>query len=153
MNEGRVGSQPPLEKSVVVELAPDDAFRVFTIGIARWWPLLTHSVGKASASTCVFEEGVGGRIYESDADGAEHEWGRILVWEPPTRVVYSWYPGRDGTTAQEVEVRFTASGEGTEAALTHRGWETLGDMAEEIRNEYDGGWDYVLGCFVERGGE
>src|SRR5688500_7686920 len=104
MGEETTNAYPLLVKAVEVPLPVADAFRMFTIGIARWWPLRTHSVAKDRATTCVFEEGVGGRIYESDDSGTEHEWGRVLEWEPPERVVYSWYPSRAATTAQTVEV-------------------------------------------------
>ena len=140
----------PLEKVVSVPLPVEDAFRIFTIGIARWWPLRTHSVGEDKATTVVFEEGVGGRIYESDENGTEYEWGRVRTWEPPDRVVYSWYPGRDDSSAQEVEVKFTARGDATEVLLVHRGWESLGNRAGVVRAEYETGWDLVLGCYVDR---
>lgn len=150
MQEGPAVTYLPIEKRVTVPLPVADAFRVFTIGIARWWPLRTHSVGREKATTCVFEEGVGGRIYESTEDGTEHEWGRVIAWEPPERVVYSWYPGRDANTAQEVEVRFGSRDAVTEVTLVHRGWETLGESGDAIRTQYIGGWDLVLGNFVER---
>ena len=139
----------PLVKTVEVPLRVEEAFELFTSGITRWWPLASHSVEQTEAEGVVFETGVGGRIYEVGGSGAEHEWGRILEWDPPRRVLYTWYPGRDERSAQMVEVVFAEAGaDGTKVELTHRGWETLGAEAEAQRENYDTGWDYVLGCFV-----
>ena len=139
---------PPLVKSVSVSLSVEDAFHLFTEGYARWWPLLSHSVGEEHAQTCVLEAGIGGRIYEIIDDGRQVEWGRVLAWEPPRRLVFSWYPGRQPDTAQQVEVTFQAQGERTLVQLIHTGWENLGALAQAQRLDYDGGWDIVLGKYT-----
>lgn len=138
----------PVHKELVVSLPQETAFRLFTDGINRWWPLLTHSVGEERAVTCYFESRVGGRIYEVMEDGNQAEWGKVLVWEPFTRVVFSWYPGRTPESYQEVSVTFRATTHGTLLELVHSGWETLGDQAQLIREGYVTGWDYVLGQYT-----
>lgn len=138
----------PVRKSIQVNLSPDAAFRRFTEEIAAWWPLKTHSVGEERAEMVVFETQRGGRIYERTRDGAIHVWGTVIACDPPDRVVFSWHPGREADTAQEVEIRFLASERGTRVELEHRGWEALGDGAENMRSRYSEGWDYVLGRFV-----
>ena len=138
----------PVRKELVVGLPVEAAFRLFTDGIDRWWPLLTHSVGGEQAETCFFEGQAGGRIYEVMADGNQAEWGRVLTWEPFTRVVFSWYPGRTAETFQEVSVTFRAVRNGTQLELLHSGWETLGDQALPTREGYVTGWDYVLGEYA-----
>jgi len=143
---------PAVRKSILVDAPVEQAFRVFTEGIATWWPLRTHSVAEERAETAVFEGGVGGRLYERTSDGKEHEWGRVLEWDPPRRIVYAWYPGRGDETSQEVEMHFTPTGEGTRVDLEHRGWERLGERGPEQRSNYDTGWDYVLGLYVENAG-
>ena len=143
----------PVEKSIVVGTDVERAFRRFTREIGQWWPLESHSVGGARAVAAVLEEGVGGRVHERLEDGTEHEWGRILTWEPPHRFVMTWHPGRAPSTAQELEVRFSAEpGGGTRLDLTHRGWERLGEEAAEGRRPYGPGWDAVLARF-EAGAE
>jgi uncharacterized protein YndB with AHSA1/START domain len=132
----------PLRKTVTVNRPPDEAFRIYTEGIATWWPLETHSPS-GKAETVVMEPREGGRLYERTRDGEEVDWGEILVWEPPHRVVHTWHLGRHAVT--EVEVRFTAQGDGTRVELVHRGWESHGNYAAEVRAQYDGGWDYVFG--------
>lgn len=138
----------PLSKSTEVELSPDAAFRRFTDEIAAWWPLKTHSVGEDKAETVVFEGRSGGRIYERTHDGGIHVWGTVIAYEPPDRVVFTWHPGREPDTAQEVEVRFQPAERGTRVELEHRRWELFGDEAESMRSRYDSGWEFVLGRFV-----
>jgi len=138
----------PLTKQVQVQRPIEEAFDIFTTRMADWWPLPQHSITQSQAVSCAVEPRVGGELYETDTDGARHPWGRVLVWEPPRRLVFTWHPGRDPDTAQEVEVTFEAAGEGTLVSLEHRDWHKLGDAAEETRQGYDGGWDFVLGeCF------
>lgn len=135
---------PPVEKSVTVACAPARAFAAFTGEIAQWWPLATHSVGQAQARKVVIEPAIGGRVYEVCADGAEHEWGRVLQWMPPLQFAMSWHPGRAADTQQVLEVRFSAEGSATRVALVHRGWEILGADAQARRDNYEGGWTRIL---------
>ena len=141
---------PAVKKSVTVSLAVEDAFRLFTEGIHTWWPLASHSIGEEDAETCVLEEKEGGRLYEVLKDGTQRDWGKILVWEPPHRFVTSWHPGRGNSTAQEVEVVFTAESNVTRVDLKHRNWEQLGIQAKATRNGYVEGWDYVLSLYVDQ---
>jgi uncharacterized protein YndB with AHSA1/START domain len=141
-----------MRKSVVVPRSPEDAFRLYTEGIATWWPLRTHSVAEEDALTVAVECRAGGRLYEVTRSGEEHVWGTIAVWEPPGRLVYTWHPGRSEDTAQRVAMRFDAEGDQTRVSIEHTGWERLGDRAAEQIPSYDGGWDYVLGeCFASAG--
>jgi len=139
----------PLRMSVDVDLSAADAFDLFTNGIARWWPIETHSVSQARATGVVMEPREGGAIYEIRDDGEKCPWGRVLVWEPPTRLVMSWHPSRGPETAQEVEVRFIEADGETTVELEHRDWAKLGDKARETRENYSDGWETVLGLFVE----
>jgi hypothetical protein len=140
---------PAVKKSVTVGLPVEEAFRLFTSKIHTWWPLATHSIGEEQTETCILEEKEGGRLYEVQKDGSEKEWGTILVWEPPRRFITSWHPGRESSTAQEVEVVFTAEGQGTRLDLSHRNWELVGANAKETRKNYVRGWDYVLGLYLD----
>jgi len=139
----------PVVVNVVVELPCEAAFELFTRGIGDWWPTASHSVGQEKTKSAHFEPRAGGRIYEVDADGTEHEWGEVLECEPPRRVAFTWHPGRDEDTAQSIEVLFAADGEITHVELIHRDWEALKQKAEETREGYVEGWAYVLGeCYV-----
>jgi uncharacterized protein YndB with AHSA1/START domain len=136
-----------VNKRLVVKCSPERAFEIFTREIGSWWPLDRYSIGESKITEVVFEEQVGGRIFERHSDGGEGEWGRVLTWEPPHRFVMSWYPGGTPAEATELEVRFAAEGDGTKVELEHRGWEILGEKAAETRGQYDGGWAGVLAEF------
>jgi uncharacterized protein YndB with AHSA1/START domain len=143
-------SEMVLTKVVAVPLPVEEAFRLYTEGIATWWPYSTHSVEEENVETVVFEAEDGGRIYERARGGEEHVWGTVLTWDPPSRIVHSWHPGRGEDSGQKVEITFEPADPGTRVELVHTGWEKLGDRAGEMFSNYDTGWDYVLGKFAER---
>ena len=94
------------------------------------------------------QSGVGGRIYERTPDGAEHDWGEVTVWRPPTRLAYLWHLRRDRSDATEVEIRFTANDSGgTRIEIEHRGWERLGRAAVQWRDQNRAGWQTLLPHF------
>ena len=76
----------PVRRDFVVKAGVEKAFDVFTGGFGRWWPA-THQIGASALKTAVLEPGVGGRWYEVDEDGTQVDWGRVLTWEPPSRLV------------------------------------------------------------------
>ncbi|MCM3876991.1 MAG: SRPBCC family protein [Thermoanaerobaculia bacterium] len=138
----------PLERSVTVPKSPADAFRIFTVGIATWWPLSKFSVshGKAkTAKTCAFEPFVGGEIYEVDENGTRCAWGRVVAWNPPSRVAFTWHPGGEPAEAQDIEVTFRNDGKATRVTLVHSGWQRLGEKGASAREGYGEGWGFVLG--------
>jgi uncharacterized protein YndB with AHSA1/START domain len=137
---------PPLELSFTVACPPDEAFRLWTEGIDTWWPP-THSVSADPGLIVHLEPRVGGRIYERTAAGEEHEWGEILAWEPPRRLVYLWHLRFDRADATEVEVSFTPAGGGATVAIVHRGWERLGAAGPERRERNRAGWTGVTERF------
>lgn len=135
---------PPIEKSVLVRCDPARAFAAFTAEIAQWWPMQTHSVAEAQTRSVAIEPRIGGRIYETAADGTESEWGRILAWSPPAGFSMTWHPGRPADRHTIVELSFSSEGEATRVHLIHRGWEALGADAQQARDSYNGGWDTVF---------
>lgn len=125
-----------------------EAFRLFTEGIGDWWPSNRgYSFGGDRVMAVCLETVAGGRLYERYTDGEEFEVGRVLVCEPPRRIVFTWQGRWPEPT--EVEVRFTPIGGDTRVELEHRGWERLGASAEESRRSYLNGWPTVLRQFVE----
>lgn len=141
---------PPIMRSIVVSWDPATAFKRFTAEFASWWPSKTHSIGGNRLKQIVFEQRVGGRIYEEHRDGRRFQWGEIVLWEPPHRLKFTWHPSRDPSTAQEVEIEFVPEGEGTRLELTSSGWENWGDGAARARRRYDVGWDYALKVWAGR---
>ena len=143
-------SERAVEKWVTVNVPVERAFEVFTAEIDTWWPLRTHAVDTEHSETVIMESHVGGRLYERTPSGEEHLWGTVVAWEPPTRIVYSWHPGRGEETAQEVEITFAPEGDSTRVEVRHTGWEKLGDSMEEVVASYDEGWDAVIACYVDK---
>lgn len=141
---------PPIKRSISVSWDPETAFKRFTAEFASWWPSRTHSIGGKHLKQIVFEERVGGRIYEEHQDGRRFQWGEIVLWEPPRRVKFTWHPSRDPATAQQVDIEFVPEGSGTRLQLTSTGWEQWGRGARRARRGYDVGWAYVLKVWAGR---
>ena len=137
----------PLKLSFDVACSPEHAFRVWTSRISTWWPS-DHTVSGQSDLEIVLESGVGGRIYERTAEGVEHDWGEVTIWEPPSRLAYEWYLNQGRADATEVEIRFLTQGiAATRVEIEHRGWERLGTTGEERRAQNRAGWETLLPHF------
>lgn len=135
-----------VRKSVTVNVSADRAFQAFTDEIGKWWPLdKGFSYGGELAKDMFMEGREGGRLFERFSDGNEFVYGSVLIYEPPTRVAFSW--PSEAAEPTEVEVRFTQEGESTRVDLEHRGFERLGEESEKAFGEYDQGWVEVLGHF------
>ena len=147
-----------IRKTLTVRATPERAFEVFTANITAWWPK-THHLGKTPLVKVVIEPHVGGRWYSVHEDGAQGEWGDVLVWEPPKtgeegglvlawRISHEW--GYDPNLLTEVEVRFTPTADGeTRVDFEHRKLEAFGDSdaARQTVTSMNGGWDLILGNF------
>ena len=138
-----------VRKSVTVDCAVEEAFRIYTAEATSWWPVGSHSLFGDSVKAVVFEEREGGEVYELTETGEKGHWATVLAWEPPNRLVLAWEvsPSVIGT---EVEVHFLPEDEGTRVELEHRGWERVADDAPAKRDDYDTGWGYVLGTYLAR---
>jgi uncharacterized protein YndB with AHSA1/START domain len=146
-----------VQSEVVVEAPIERAFEVFTDGIGSWFPPEYNLLGVDIAER-TFEPRVGGQIYDRGVDGSECRWGRVLTYEPPNRVVFSWdidpqwQIESDPVRASEVEVRFSSEGaDRTRVALEHRNLERHGDGWEGARDALtgEGGWAWCLQRFAE----
>jgi uncharacterized protein YndB with AHSA1/START domain len=148
------GGPNSVRKVVQVAAPVAVAWRVFTAKMGGWWPLASYKIGKARAVDAVIEPRVGGRWYERGEDGTTCDWGRVLVWEPPTRLILSWEIDadfrHDPELRTEVEVRFIAAGQETRVELEHRGLDALGLRRDEIRGLFDSemGWTQLLNAFA-----
>ena len=137
----------PLVKVVLVPVPQTRAFELFTDEISSWWPLPTHSVGRADAASVRIDGTVGGEIVETISDGSTTVWGTVTAWEPPDLVTFTWHPGGDPARATQVSVTFTQASDGTRVELTHTGWQAL-EHGIAMRENYDGGWEFVLGHYT-----
>jgi uncharacterized protein YndB with AHSA1/START domain len=145
-----------VRSSIVVEVPIERAFRVFTEDFGSFKPR-EHNMLQVDIAETVFDPRVGGHIYDRGVDGSECRWARVLAYEPPERVVFSWdispywqiEPDPDKTS--EVEVRFIAeTPERTRVELEHRNLDRHGDGWEGVREGVHGdeGWPLYLRRFA-----
>lgn len=145
----------PVVKTVTVPCTPDKAFRLFTEGMASWW-LPSHSVATSGQDKVVMEPTSGGAWYEIGKAGERCDWGRVLAWEPPARLVLDWQLSAafafDPALHTEVEVTFTPDGSVTRVRLEHRKLENYGAAAGQMAQVFngDGGWTSLLGAFAAK---
>jgi DNA-binding transcriptional ArsR family regulator/uncharacterized protein YndB with AHSA1/START domain len=139
--EGEEPMQPELKvtKSIVVDVRPTRAFAFF-LDQERWWPITTHHMAEPPGETAVLEPFVGGRWYERARDGSETDWGTVLAFEPPRRILLSWRMSAEWTyepdpdRASEIEVTFLPEGrDRTRVVYEHRHLERYGERAERMR--------------------
>ena len=142
----------PIRRMVHTKVPPPKAFEIFTGQIGRWWPR-GHGVGAQPLVEMVIEPGIGGRWFERDAVGHESQWGRVLQWAPPGRLVLAWQLNRekcfDPDLITEVELTFTAArGGGTDVTLEHRNLERFGQDGDRWLATIGGGWTQKLNEFA-----
>ncbi|HXQ66449.1 MAG TPA: SRPBCC family protein [Alphaproteobacteria bacterium] len=144
----------PVRRSLLVKVRPEHAFKVFTS--YSWWPK-EHSLfrGNPKQKSVVIEPRVGGRWYEKGEDGRECDWGKVLAWEPPGRLLLAWQiNGKfeyDPSAATEVEITFAPEASGmTRVNLEHRYFERFGETGAALRAGVDdpAGWSGLLKLFV-----
>lgn len=146
----------PIVEKLHVKVSAERAFSIFAESFDVWWPRNFH-VGPAEVAEIILEPAVGGRWYERETDGLEYDRGRVLVWEPPRRLVFTWQIDGDWQYdpdpehASEIDVRFVPDGPGRTAVefehhLIHKivGYEKLYD---EISG--NDGWAFVLSRYAE----
>ena len=150
-----MGDANSVRKTITVRAPQKVAWRVFTEQMGAWWPLAIYKIGKASAVDAVIEPKVGGRWYERGADGSTCDWGSVLVWEAPSRLVLSWDINADwqydAELKTEIEIRFIPEGEGaTRVELEHRRLDRYGSRRDEMREIFDktGDWGRLLAMFA-----
>ena len=141
-----------IRHEVVVHAPIERAFSVFTDGLGSFKPP-EHNMLAVDIAETVFEAHVGGHIYDRGVDGSECRWARVLAYEPPDRVVFSWDISpqwqieTDLDKTSEVEVRFVPEApDRTRVELEHRSLDRHGDGWEAVREGVDseGGWPLYL---------
>jgi uncharacterized protein YndB with AHSA1/START domain len=150
-------SDTSTQHSIVVEAPIERAFSVFTDEFGGFKPP-EHNLLDVEIAETVFESHVGGNIYDRGVDGSECRWARVLAYEPPNRVVFSWDISAqwqietDLDKTSEVEVRFIAEApDRTRVELEHRNLDRHGEGWEAERDGVGGdqGWPLYLDRFAE----
>lgn len=148
--------QTSIRTEVVVDAPIDRAFRTFTEDFDRIKPR-DHNMLEVDIAESVFEPREGGRVYDRGVDGSECQWARVLAYEPPQRIVFSWDISpqfqieSDLAKTSEVEVRFIAeTPERTRVELEHRNLDRHGEGWEGERDAVggEGGWPVYLERFA-----
>jgi uncharacterized protein YndB with AHSA1/START domain len=149
--------QASVQKQIVVEAPIERAFSVFTDEFDSIKPR-EHNMLAVEIAESVFEAREGGRIYDRGVDGSECHWARVLAYEPPNRVVFSWDISpqwqieTDAEKTSEVEVRFVAeTPERTRVELEHRNLDRHGAGWEGAREGVaaDQGWPLYLQRYAD----
>jgi uncharacterized protein YndB with AHSA1/START domain len=150
-------AETSVRTSIVVEAPIERAFSVFTGDFGGFKPREHNMLGVEIAET-VFEPHVGGHLYDRGVDGSECRWARVLAYEPPTRVAFSWDISphwqieTDLEKTSEVEVRFIAeTPDRTRVELEHRNLDRHGEGWQSVRDGVDSGdgWPLYLERFAE----
>lgn len=145
-----------VRRSVTVPIAQDVAFAVFTERLGDFKPA-EHNLLAVPIAETVLEPRVGGGIVDRGTDGSEFRWARVLAFEPPTRLVFSWDLGptwqlvADPAQASEVEVSFVAeTADSTRVQIEHRHLDRHGPGWEHVRDGIggDGGWPLYLARYA-----
>jgi uncharacterized protein YndB with AHSA1/START domain len=147
---------PVIRHDVTVPVPPDRAFAAFA-DLDSWWPP-EYTWAADTLETIAIEPREGGHCYEVGPHDFRCDWGRVVAWEPPERLVITWQigpsrePVPDPAKASEVEVRVSANGSGSRVGIEHRGFERHGEGGEGyaagLGTEH--GWPYMLGRYAAR---
>jgi uncharacterized protein YndB with AHSA1/START domain len=143
----------PIRKEIVVNASQERCFRVFTAGMDKWWPR-EHHIGKSPLKEFLMEPREGGRWDSVCEDGSEIDVGRVLVWEPVSRLVLTWQITAkwqyDASFVTEVELRFFKEADKkTRVELEHRKLEAYGADAAAMHKTFsaDDAWLRTLALF------
>lgn len=146
----------PIKHTVTVPIPPDRAFELFVDELATWWPAEYTWAGDA-LETIAIEPEEGGRCFERGPHGFECDWGRVITWNSPHRLGFTWQvsparvPEPNPNKASDVDVRFVdETPSTTRVELEHRGFERHGEGGAGYRTGMASpqGWPYILDRYV-----
>jgi uncharacterized protein YndB with AHSA1/START domain len=147
----------PIQQTFILPVSADKAFELFVNQFDSWWPK-EYTWSADGLETIAIEPKVGGRCYEQGPHGFECDWGRVLVHDPPKRLLFTWQispnrvPQPNPENASEVEVTFKEEENGqTDITFIHRHFEKHGEGAEGYREAMGSsmGWPYILERYRE----
>jgi hypothetical protein len=146
-----------LQEKLVARAAADlaapqaKAFEILTQQMGRWWPT-SFSINGSPIKAVVLEPTAGGRWYEEGEDGSQVEWGKVVAFEAPGRVVLNWKVGAsysfDPDLDTELELTIVPTGSGaSRLELAHRDLENYGEAAATMQETMTSGWAHVVDSF------
>ena len=135
-----------IEKSAFLTCSPTRAFELFTERASDWWPEAVRHTPDPSSEIRMLASG---RFWERARDGHEVELGRVLVWEPPERLVLDFYPGTDALHPTEVIVKFAGEADGTRVVVEHRPKAESAALWAAGAPRFERNWGIVLPALQE----
>jgi uncharacterized protein YndB with AHSA1/START domain len=153
MESGQQGDA--IRHAVTIELPPEQAFARFVEDLGEWWPSEYTWSGDVLEEIAI-EPGLGGACFERGPRGFRCDWGRVLAFDPPRGIEFTWQigphrePVPDDNKASEVVVLFAADGGATRVNLEHRRFERHGEDGADYRDALASGqgWPFILGRYV-----
>lgn len=146
---------PPIKREILVAASQAKAFQAWTTHHDSWYPR-QHHIGKSPMKQAVLECKPDGRWFEIGEDGTQCQWGKVLLWDPPRRLILAWQVNGqwqyDPGFVTEVEVNFIPQDGGkTLVTLEHRNLDRFGAVAEQIRKSIgaDEGWGSFMTAYKE----
>lgn len=154
--DNQSSTENPIKQNLTVSISADQAFKVFTQELNSWWPKEFTWAGDALKKIAI-EPRENGRCFEQGPHGFECDWGRVLEWDPPHRIVFTWQidpdraPQPNPEKASEIEVVFEGGNVKTEITFIHRNFEKHGEHAETYKEAMSSpkGWPYILNNYKE----
>lgn len=133
---------------------PGDAFSAFINDFNEWYPA-EYTWSQNGLEAIAIESREGGRCYERGPHGFELDWGRVVAYQPPELLAFTWQisakrvPIPDAENAGQVTIRFEPDGDATKLTLEHAGFEHYAGQPAEYREALAAprGWPYILNCF------
>jgi uncharacterized protein YndB with AHSA1/START domain len=142
----------PIIRRVTVKASPAHAFELFSSRMHAWWPE-GMTIGEKPRAEIVIEPRVGGAWFERGQAGRQTQWGDVLAWEPPSRLLLAWRINSQWTydpgLTTEVELTFVAAPGGTEVTLEHRNLERFGASAAQHAESLGSGWPGILAAYAQ----
>jgi len=137
----------PIRRTIEVAVPPERAFALFTGRMHDWWPL-GHSISDDPRVDIRMESHVDGWWGQIGERGTRVQWGKVLAWEPPGRLLLAWQIDAqwqfDPDLVTELELTFTPAATNTLVTLEHRNLERFGESAEKMAEQLRNGWPAVV---------
>jgi uncharacterized protein YndB with AHSA1/START domain len=142
----------PIHRTIEVAVPPERAFALFSGRMHDWWPI-GHSISDDPRVSIEMEPRVGGWWGQIGESGTRVQWGKVLSWDPPGRLLLAWQINAewqfDPDLTTELELTFTAIGTNTLVTLEHRNLERFGESAEKMAEQLRNGWPGVVQAYAD----